>query len=197
MNTIKTFWQNLGNRERTWILAGVGVLALILAVQFVLMPFWDERQRLNRAIEAKEKTLEEMQAQTADLQTIKRDVDAIQRAIAARPPNFSLYAWVERKAGEAGVRQTVKSITPGKGLVAGSYEEVLADVNLEKVTLRQLVKFLYTAESPKDAVRVRRLAVRKTADAPDYLTATVQLITYQTAGGTGPRPAPRPGGQGA
>jgi hypothetical protein len=173
----------------------VGIAALILLVQFAILPFWEERERVAKAIDTQEKILKEMNTQLAEYRVLKRDMDTIQRAMAARPPNFTLYSFVERKAREAGVRPNVKAINPSRGMSAGSYEEAMADVSLEKITLRQLVQFLYHADSPRDAVRVRKLTVRKSLESPEYLAVTVQLATYQAAAGARPGPGPaRQGG---
>jgi len=183
---MKKFWEHLGERERRYVAAGAGLLSLLLLVQFAVLPLWDERQRVNRAVEAQEKILQDMHAQLSDVQLIRRDIDAVQRAIAARPANFSLYSYTEKKAREAGVRSNVKSIQPARGMSAGTFEETTADLQLEKITLRQLVQFLYQADSPAEAVRIRKLSVRKSMENPEYLTATVQLITFQPAGGARP-----------
>ena len=190
---MKKFWDNLGTREKLTIKAGAGIGFAILLLQFAVLPFWEERARVAKAVEAQEKILEVMHSQLAEYRLLKRDTDDLQRAVASRPPQFTLYSFVERKAREAGVRGNIKAIQPSRGLSAGSLEEAMADVSLEKITTRQLVRFLYFAESPRDAVRIRRLAVRKSAESPEYLTVTVQLATYQTA--AGPRPGPgRQGG---
>ena len=191
---MKKFWDNLGAREKLYILAGTGIAALILLVQFAILPFWEERERVAKAVDAQEKILKEMNAQLAEHRVLKRDMDTIQRAMAARPANFTLYSFVERKARESGVRPNVKAINPSRGMNAGSYEEAMADLILEKLTLRQLVQFLYLADSPRDAVRVRKLTVRKSLESPEYLAVTVQLATYQAAAGT--RPVPGPARQG-
>jgi type II secretory pathway component PulM len=188
------FWNNLGAREKLYILAGAGVVIVILLFQFAILPFWEERARVAKALDAQEKILEEMNAQLAEYLLIKRDMDSIQRAMASRPSDFTLYTFVERKAREAGVRPNVKAINPSRGMSAGTYEEAMADVSLEKITLRQLVQFLYQAESPRDAVRIRKLTVRKSLESREYLTATVQLATYQAA--TAPRPSNAPVRQG-
>jgi general secretion pathway protein M len=190
---MKKFWDNLGAREKLYILAGAGLAIAILLVQFAILPFWEERERVARAVEAQEKILKEMNTQLAEYRLLRRDMDALQRAVASRPPNFTLYSFVERKAREAGVRGNVKAINPSRGMSAGSFEETMADVSLEKITTRQLVQFLYHADSPRDAVRIRKLTVRKSMESPEYLTATVQLATYQAA--AGPRPVPAPGRQ--
>jgi type II secretory pathway component PulM len=187
---MKKFWERLGAREKRYILAGAGIAIAILLVQFAIVPFWEDRERVAKSIETQEKILNEMNTQLAEYRLLKRDMDSLQRAIESRPPNFTLYSFVERKAREAGVRGNIKSINPSRGLSAGSYEETMAEVSLEKITTRQLVQFLYLADSPHDAVRIRKLTVRKSTESPEYLAATVQLATYQAA--AGPRPAPAP-----
>jgi type II secretory pathway component PulM len=190
---MKKFWERLGPREKLYILAGAGIAIVVLLVQFAILPFWEDRDRVARAIETQENILKEMNTQLAEYRLLKRDTDSLQRAIESRPPAFTLYSFVERKAREAGVRGNIKSINPSRGLSAGSYEEAMADVSLDKITTRQLVQFLYLADSPRDAVRIRKLTVRKSMESPEYLTATVQLATYQAA--AGPRPAPAPARQ--
>jgi len=190
---MKKFWERLGAREKRYILAGAGIAIAILLVQFAIVPFWEDRERVAKAIETQEKILNEMNTQLTEYRLLKRDMDSLQRAVESRPPNFTLYSFVERKAREAGVRGNIKSINPSRGMSAGSYEETMADVSLEKITTRQLVQFLYLADSPRDAVRIRKLTVRKSMESPEYLTATVQLATYQAA--AGPRPAPAPARQ--
>jgi len=192
---MKKYWEKLGARERLIVLGGAGLVVAVLLVQFVILPFWEERTRVAKALEAQEKLLGEMHAQLADYRLIKRDMDVIQRVLASRPPGFTLHGFVDRKAREAGVRSNIRAINPSRGLSAGAYEEALADVSLERVTLRQLVQFLHKADSPRDAVRIRKLTVRKSLESPDYLTATVQLATYQPA--SAPRPGPAPARQGA
>lgn len=187
---MKKYWNNLGRRERVAILGGAGIVLAILLVQFAVVPFWEEKARVARALDVQEKVLEEMNAQLAEYRLIQRDMDAIQKALASRPPDFTLYGFVERKTRESGVRQNVRAINPSRGVSAGAYEETIADVSLEKITMRQLVQFLYRADSPRDAVRIRKLTVRQSLESPEYLTATVQLATYQAATAPGPGPVP-------
>jgi general secretion pathway protein M len=191
---MRKFWDNLGAREKLTILAGTGIGIVILLIQFAILPFWEDRARVAKAVETQEKILQEMNTQLAEYRLLRRDMDTLQRAVASRPPNFTLYSFVERKAREAGVRGNVKAINPSRGMSAGTFEETMADVSLEKITTRQLVQFLYHADSSRDAVRIRKLTVRKSLESPEYLTVTVQLATYQTA--AGPKPGPAPARQG-
>jgi len=105
-------------------------------------------------------------------------------ALERRSPDFTLFSFLEREAREAGVRQNIKSMNTTRGMTTGAYEETLVDIRLEKLTLKQLVQFLYYADSPEDAVGVKKITVNKSKESPDYLTVLVQMVTYQSASAT-------------
>ena len=194
--TMKKFWDNLGAREKLYILAGAGIVAADPP-----RPVRDPAllggtgRAWQRPSMPRRRSSKEMNAQLAEYRVFKRDMETIQRAMASRPPNFTLYSFVERKAREAGVRPNVKAINPSRGMSAGTYEEAMADVSLEKITLRQLVQFplpgglaarCRTGSESSPCARAWR--------APSISTVTVQLATYQAA--AAPRPGPAPARQG-
>jgi len=93
---MKKTWDNLGRRERLAILGGAGIVALILLIQFAILPFWEEKARVAKALDTQEKVLEEMNTQLAEYRLIKRDMDVIRQALASRPADFTLFGFVER-----------------------------------------------------------------------------------------------------
>ncbi len=52
-------------------------------------------------------------------------------------------------------------------------------MKLDKLTMKQLTDFLYLAESPEEMIRVRRLSLAKMKESPEYLSALIQVFTYQ------------------
>jgi hypothetical protein len=66
-----------------------------------------------------------------------------------------------------------------RGIQSASFEESLIDMKLEKVTIKQLVDFLYYAESPADLVRVKKIHIVKMKDAPEYLSVQLQISSIQ------------------
>jgi type II secretory pathway component PulM len=188
---MKNLWSKLGKRERMFIAGGVGLLGLIALVQFALVPFFEEKKRVTSALDRQEKILKEMIAFSKEYESLKEDTEVMKGALQRRPPDFTLMSFLERKSREAGVRQNIKSMNTTKGMSAGAYEETLVDIRLEKLTLRQLVEFLYHADSPEDAVGVKKITVNKSKESPEYLTAQVQMVTYQPASAAA-RPARGP-----
>lgn len=153
----------------------------LLAVQFALLPFWEAKKTLHQAIKTREKTLGEMAFLAAEYRTIKKHAENIQQVLARRPQDFTLFSYMERIAGEAGVKPSIKYINASKGAVSGPYEEVPVEMKLEKITLKQLADFLYLLESPQELIMVKRIAIAKMKEMPEYLTAQIQAVTFQLA----------------
>ncbi len=178
---MKNLWSKLGKRERLFVAGGAGLLGVIALIQFALVPFFQEKKRVSSALGRQEKILQEMIAFSREYESLREDTELMKSALERRPPDFTLMSYLERKSREAGVRQNIKSMNTTRGTTAGTYEETLVDIRLEKLTLRQLVQFLYHADSPEDAVGVKKITVNKSKESPEYLTALVQVVTYQPA----------------
>lgn len=184
---MKEFWNKLNARQKKTVIAGAVVVALIILVQFVFLPFVDGKKKMKRSIALNEATLREMYKLEAEYSSIKQDVNVIQAALSRRTPDFSFFSFIEKKAGETGVRGNMKSLQPSRPMPAGSFEEVSADIKLEKVTLKQLVDFLAAAESVGQAIALKKLSVSRSPESPEYLSAQIQLVTFQhQRGGAAP-----------
>ncbi len=175
---IRELWGKMGKRDRVVLSGGLGLLLLILLVQFILVPYTDARKKLDRSVHSGERVLKEMAVLGAEYKTLRKGVDEMQRGIARRPNDFTLFSFLEKKAGQTGVRSNIRQMQPSRAPVSGPYEEVSVDVKLEKITLKQLVNFMHSVESPENVVRIRKLSVKKTAEDPRYLAAQLQVVTY-------------------
>jgi len=184
---MKEFWNKLGGRQKKTVIAGAVVLALIIIVQFVFLPFMEDKKKMKRSIALNEATLKEIYKLESEYSSIKQDVSAIQAALSRRTQDFSFFSFLEKKAGETGVRGNIKSLQPARPMPAGSFEEVSADIKLEKVTLKQVVDFLAATESVEQAIALKRLSVSRSSENPEYLSAQIQLVTFQNQrGGAAP-----------
>jgi general secretion pathway protein M len=181
---MKNLWSKLGKREKTFVAGGAGLLALFALIQFALVPFFENKKKVSSALDRQEKVLKEMILLSKEYEGLKGDTEVMKGALERRSPDFTLFSFLERKAREAGVRQNIKSMNTTRGMTTGAYEETLVDVRLEKLTLKQLVQFLYYADSADDAVGVKKITVNKSQESPEYLTVLVQMVTYQSASAT-------------
>jgi general secretion pathway protein M len=176
---MKAFWEKLPKRQQLAIACGGGFVLVMLLIQTLFLPFMEAKKTVNQSIRNNEKTLAEMVLLAKDYQVLKRQAAKIQQALARRPQNFSLFSTLEKIAGEAGVKSSIKSMNAAKGSISGPYEELPVDIRLDKITLRQLTDFLYLLESPQELIRVKRIALTKMPESPEYLSAQVQAVTFQ------------------
>ncbi|HOU77895.1 MAG TPA: hypothetical protein PLM69_07185 [Syntrophales bacterium] len=178
---IKTVWENMTRTQRLYVIAGTAALACFLFLQFGVFPFVNEKTRLRNAIKSNEKVLKELTVLGREFAAQKRRIDEVRAVISRRPADFSLFAFLDAKAGEGGVKPHIKAMNPSQGAATENYEEVAVEMKLEKITLKQLANYLYLVEQPQDFIRVKRMAVAKMKESPEYLNATLLVATYQQA----------------
>jgi len=131
------------------------------------------------AIVASEKALRELSVLGADYVVLRARSEKIKRLIERRPPGFALYSYLEKQADQAAVKTNIRSMNPLKSSSAGVYEETTVEMKLDKVTMKQLVDFLYLVESREEMIRIRRASIYKMKESPEYLSVLIQVITYQ------------------
>jgi hypothetical protein len=61
----------------------------------------------------------------------------------------------------------------------GTYEDTAVEMKMDKLTTKQLTDFLYLVESPEEMIRIRRISLVKMKESPEYLSALIQVFTYQ------------------
>jgi general secretion pathway protein M len=176
---MRRFWEQLTKSQKQTVITGIVFVAGALFVQFAVFPYFDARQKVRGAIAGSEKTLRELASLSGEFGVLRQRSEEIRRVIERRPPGFTLFSYLEKRAGDAGVKTNIKSINPLKSAPAGAYEETAADIRLDKLTMKQLTDFLYLVESREDLVRIRRMSVEKMKENPEYLSVLIHLFTYQ------------------
>jgi len=168
----------LTKHERYYVSAGTVLVILIIIFQFVLFPFLGEKRKVKRSIHAKEQTLKELISLSSEYMALKENSVDIEKAIAGRPGNFTLFSFLEKQAGRSGVKPNIKYMKPSTSINRESYSESTVEMKLENVTLEQLVEYLYLVESPDNLVGIKRISIKQSRGSPEYLTVLMQLITY-------------------
>jgi general secretion pathway protein M len=169
----------LARRERYLVSVAACCIAIFLVFQFLIFPFFENRRRIQRGLKAKEKGLEEIVKLRADYQTYYKGSQGIQQALAKRKEGFTLFSFLEKAAGEAEVKASIKYMKPSTSSGTGPYKESMVEMKLEAITLPQLVGYLYRIESPDDLVNIKRISISENKKEQGYLDAILQVITFQ------------------
>ena len=176
---MRQFWDQLTTSQKRTVTAGLVFAGVVLLAQLIVVPYFEARQKVRSAIAASDKALRELTALGAEYGVLRQRSEEIRRASERRPPGFTLFSYLEKRAGDAAVKTNIRSLTPLMLAPTGAYEETAVEMKLDRLTMKQLTDFLYRVESPEEMIRVRRISVVKMKESPEYLSALIQVFTYQ------------------
>ncbi len=177
---IKTFWEKLDAKQRK-LVAGAAIFVLIaLILEIAVFPFREAKEKLTKAVQVNQKKLNEISKLDAEFTLQEATMARTKSALSARSADFTLFAYLEKKATQANVRGRIKQMNSSKGIQSISLEESLIDMKLEKITIKQLTDFLYFVESPADLVKIEKITINKMKENPEYLSAQLQISSFQT-----------------
>lgn len=177
---MRHFWDQLTKSQKYTVIAGIVFVGAVLFNQFAFAPYFEARQKVRSAIVASGKALRELSVLGAEYGVLRAKSEKIKRLTESRPPGFSLFSYLEKQAVQAAVKTNVRSINPVKSSSTSLYEESAVEMKLDKVTMKQLVDFLFLVESPEEMVRIRKASIYKMKESPEYLSVLIQVFTYQT-----------------
>lgn len=132
---------------------------------------------MENAIRTKEDELKEIVILRAEHQSHKKRTQEIQKALANRKEGFTLFAFLERVAAKAGVKDYIEYMKPSVLQGAGHQKKSMVEMKLEKITLKQLIGYLYRIELPENAISVESILVMENKREAGHLDAVLKVLT--------------------
>ena len=168
----------LAKREKYLISLAVIVIVLALVIQLAIMPFVEKRERYASNVTGKQRNLEEMVNLGQEFLALQQDSDIVAKRLAGRQKNFTLFSFLEKAAGDAGVKENIKYMKPSASSGKGPFKESLVEMKLERITLGQMAGYLELIESPGKLVSIKRISIQSNKKETQYLDAILQVLTF-------------------
>ncbi|MFY9943530.1 MAG: type II secretion system protein GspM [Desulfobacterales bacterium] len=170
----------LNKREKTVVSALAAGICLLALWHFAVAPFFSKRQQLRRAIAVRSQSLAEIRALQAEYEALRRQGTLFEKKFARREKTFTLFSFLDRLAGESGIKANITYMKPSSTDQPDSrYKLSLVEMKLQGVNLEQLSGYLYRIETSPNMVAVKRLSVTKTGKAAEMLSAVLQVETLE------------------
>lgn len=170
----------LSKREKYSIYLIAGFICLFVFFQFILFPFIDERDRLKRTIKVKTKILKEMIVLKSEYDMIKKKSDLSKNLVAMRKKGFTLFSFLDKNTGEAGIKDHISYMKPSSSVQKNSkYKISLVEMKLQAITLEQLTTYLYKIETSKNNVFIKRISITKTGKQEQFINAVLHVETIE------------------
>lgn len=169
------------NRREKYIIYGAGaILGLLVIVQFVIAPFVENKNQMQRSLQTKKSELAEMRRLQAEYQTLKAKLQLSQTSIGKREKGFTLFSFMDQLAGQAGIKDRISYMKPSNTVQKNSnYRLSRVEMKIDGVTLEQLTSYLYSIETSKNMVIVKKLSISKKEKNEGLVNVILQVETVE------------------
>jgi general secretion pathway protein M len=169
-------FMGLGPREQ--IMAGAG--ALVVVILLIVIPISCASSKLGnmqRQISTHEKDVAQIMDKIAEYNHAQGKIERIEKSIKPKS-EVQLTTRLEALATKSGIGGNIDSLKEKPGAPGESYEELVVEVRLSKLSLNQVIEFLYGIESQQDIrLRISRLQLKPRYDNRGQFDASFDVST--------------------
>jgi hypothetical protein len=169
----------LAKREKYVVFISACLISLFLLINFLILPFFKDRDRLRKGITTKETEYKEIASLGSVYQEYQKGAREISRILDQRGKGFTLMSYLDKAAGDTDVKDYIKNVNPSTLKGSGAFKESVVEVKLEGITPEQSVKYLYRIEAPKDFIFIKRISITDNKKQDGYLDLIIQVLTYE------------------
>lgn len=180
MQWFKPIAMKLNRRERLAVLVGIGFLCLFVLARFVVFPFMDKKDRLRRSLATNTENVEEIRSLKKEYSLLISERENAKKRFNQRRKGFTLYSFLDRLAGEVGIKDKMTYMKPTVTRQKDSpYKTSIVEMKLNGITLDQITQYLYKIETSKNMVTIKRLSLTKSDDKQGILNVVLQVETFE------------------
>lgn len=166
----------LSRREQMMVLAAAVVVVLVVFWLGVVEPYRSALGRLDSQIRNRSNSLEEVKRVQQEILKLQQQLAG---ASGKKTMEGPLFSHVERLTDQAGVRSNLLSMRPQPATQQGEYRQQLVDLKLEKLSLAQLVRFLYALEYSGQGVQVKTMRIKRRFEEHSSLDVNLSVISLE------------------
>ena len=175
---LKERWQHFSQRERIIVSIGGTVIAAVLVFLLIIDPLTASIDKLDRQARRKAKDSQELALVAQEYMAKQARIAKLEQRMPKPPTQFSLLAFMEEATTTAQIRDRIGGMQPQAPLVVQGYQETSVDLQLDGVTLPQILALLVAIERAPYDVQVHHLQIKPKYDNPVNLDATLKIVTY-------------------
>ncbi len=164
-------------REKTAvIIAGIS-LGLFLFFQFIFFPLVENRDKMKKNVVARQRQLGEMEQMQQRYALFSQKSDSIAALLSERVSGFSLFSFLEQNAADIKVKERIAYMKPSELAADEVLKQSMVEMKLQAVSLKQLVAFLETTESPQNLVGIKRITIQENNKEKGTLDVILQIVS--------------------
>ncbi|MDO8519542.1 MAG: hypothetical protein Q7T11_05205 [Deltaproteobacteria bacterium] len=181
-------WEDLYNgflaldEKKQVLFLGGGILLILLMLILPITCASSKLSGLEKEYEANREGNETFAGKIAEYQKQKSQLQDYKQK-ASKAQGGSISTVIEQLAGEAGIKENIERIKPITLAATDFYDEEGVDAVISKISLDQIVNFLYRLENYGDfPLKVKKFQLKPRYGNRDQFTATFQATTIKLKG---------------
>lgn len=171
----------LESREQIFALVGVGILVLLvlgLPISLASGKLGSLENQINQGQEKQRQILHELDR----YRQLQSELKGIETQI-SKGFDATITTTMETLADKSGIKERIENIKERPATPSDLYDEVSADVRLTRVTVPQLVDYLYSIEHhPNLFLKIKQIQIKRRYDNRQLMDANFQVSTYRLQG---------------
>lgn len=173
----------LGLQPRQQIMALIGSgIVLILIVIMPISLAGSKLSTMEKAISNGREQINDVAREIADYNKSRAQLNSIE-GLLKTGFDTSMATTLENLASQSGVKENVESFKEKPLVPSEIYDEASVDARMSKLSLDQLVDFLYKVENEKSRVlRIKQLQIKPRYDNKKLVDASFQVSTFKLSG---------------
>ncbi len=169
----------LAKREKYLVSLAGGVLFLLIVFHFLINPFFEKKDYMRKEVNRKQAALDEIALLSIKYKELKKGDQGLHKILEKRKSEFTLFSFLEQEAAKSDVKDHIKYMKPSVSQGTGEYKESMVEMKLERITLKQLVGYLYRIESQENAIGIKRISIKENKKESGYMDAVLNVLTLQ------------------
>jgi hypothetical protein len=172
----------LNRNQLLVVFSGLGLLMSATYYFFVLGPILENRHRIERAVEKRERDLKVMSGLREKWAQIKERQAAADRILGGKEAGFNMLSFLEGVSREAGVSEKIVHMKPiSFSDTLNDFRQEGMEISLEGVDLREITRYLYGIEyAAEGLIYVKRIRIQRPSKEKFViaLNVTLQVVAY-------------------
>ena len=169
---------NLSQREQR-VLVGAAAALVLLIVYLSVDSMLNKYDQLADRITSTRGEIEKISRLGEQYMEAHKEVADMKAKLDQMEKGFSLLSFIEDLSNKENIRENIGSVKPKKLPLNDSYDENIVELNMDNVTLPELVDFIFKIENSGHLLKVKRLRIKTRYDNHDLLNVTLQVTTYK------------------
>lgn len=171
-------FQNLEQREKIMLLAGLIFLLGVVAIFGLYLPYRDALEQAERSIAVKQRQLDQVRELQRDYRHLEQRIARAESGLAGSSDRSAL-ALLESIAAGIDSRDKLNYIRPQPPQTQGVYRIENLDIKFERLSLEQAVNLLWRVETAETRMQVRNLRLRQRFDDTSLLDVTITVAVFR------------------